>query len=165
MKFLAPSKDFAGAAAERARLGGGPLTAGTWVSEFPAWRFSSGEDVRAAPSSSGGTNSSRAPLAAELRRCLGMTSMTIPTGARPVRPHPRTRSTPRRKGLGTPKNTVQFNGLCSIGALSSRSRLSAGADDVTLPLEPTVGAPFRRIHLVYPRACVRARVTTWATPV
>ena len=100
MKFLAPSKDFTGAAAERARLGGGPFTAGE-VPAFPASAFSSGEDVRGAPSS-GGEDSFRAPLAAEVRRCLGMTSMTIPAGARQVRPQPQGRfDSPKTLGLGT----------------------------------------------------------------
>ena len=100
MKFLAPSKDFTGAAAERARLGGGPFTAGE-VPAFPASAFSSGEDVRGAPSS-GGEDSFRAPLAAEVRRCLGMTSMTIPAGARQVCPQPQGGfDSPKTLGLGT----------------------------------------------------------------
>ena len=52
--------------------------------------------------SSGGEDSFRAPLAAEVRRCLGMTSMTIPAGARQVCPQPQGGfDSPKTLGLGT----------------------------------------------------------------
>ena len=160
MKFLAPSKDFTGAAAERARLGGGPFTAGE-VPAFPASAFSSGEDVRGAPSS-GGEDSFRAPLAAEVRRCLGMTSMTIPAGARQVRPQP-------QGGFDSPKNPWAWHTLHGYvpefsGSFRQRPSVSsrcARADVEALTLDSTEVAQSRKIHRGCPRArrgCARVRV-------